>query len=194
MPTWIGNMPKDNGASDLEDSARLAGILVAAGQPPFPPAERYLSEHGNLVRWKFSTLPFTRDQLIPLAYFYSRDRVANSVLEGKLTEAASRFTAPNGKDFLAPHHRSHLQACLGGSWSLIGKTCLVAEIYWHTYHEGGVSEPNQLICMLLTAGPKYVRMWKKANPLWMTSIRAYWCGWRNEPELAERLINALTIY
>lgn len=199
MPQWIKcsngvTVPKDAGASDFEDSARLAGVLAAAKSPQLPTASAYIRADGSLGRWFGSELPFTRDQLVPLAYFYNQDRVANSALESKLTEAATRFTAPNGKDLLAPHHRAHLQACMGGSWSLLGKLCLVAEIYWHSLHEGGRSEPNQLICMLLTAGPKYVSLWKRANSHWAESIRAYWCGWRAEPMLAERLINVLTVY
>lgn len=198
MPQWIKcsnglTMPKDTGATDFEDSARLAGVLAAAKHPQLPPAAAYIRADGSLGRWFDSSLPFTRDQLVPLAYFYrghcpGTDLEGYMRLESKLIEASKRFTAPNGKDLLAPHHRSHLQACVGGSWSWLGKLCLIAEIYWHAHHEGGLSEPNQLICMLLTAGAKYVRLWKRANPHWAGSIRAYWCGWRTEPMLAESLI------
>ena len=198
MPTWIEGIPRDNGATDLEDSARLAGIMVAAKLRPYPAPSCYLNSKRELARWSGSTLPFTRDQLLCLAYFNSWNRDHNPFevlpslqMDIACKKAATKYTAPNGKDLLNPAHRSHLRACTGGSWSLLGKAFLLAEIYWHAMHERGLSEPNQLICMLLTAGPWYVRLWKRVNSNWRESINYYWCGWRNEPELAKQLIQRL---
>lgn len=195
MPTYINGIPRDNGATDLEDSARLAGMLTAAGMAPGLGPSCYLnSTTKELARWSGSILPFTRDQLIPLAYFYKNMRTIDITgdirMAGALLIASTKYTAPNGKDVLNPAHRSHLKACLGDSWSVAGKAFLVGEIAWHAFCVP-TSEPNQLICMLLTAGPKYVRLWKRLNPKWRESISEYWCGWRAEPELAEALIVAL---
>lgn len=197
MPVWIEGVPKDTGAADLEDSARLAGMMVAADIPytGLPTPNMYLNANGELARWKGSSLPFTRDQLIPLALYYTRCSTepyhSYVFFRDRMRQAANKFTAPNGKDFLAPHHRSHLNACIGGKWSLFGKAFLVGEILWQSFIEHGLSEPNQLICMLLTAGSKYVKMWKKVNVNWEESIRMYWCGWRQEEELAARLIERI---
>jgi len=197
MPQYISTdkgfiLPKDTGASDLEDSARLAGMLAAAESlQPLPTPGCYLNPQGELARWYGSTLPFTRDQLLCLAYFHYK--LGGGVLAPKLAEAAGKLTAPNGKDPLNPAHRAHLKACVSGKYegSLLAKAFLVTEIIWHTMHERGLSEPNQLICMLLTAGPRYVRLWQRLNNRWAESINMYWCGWRNETLLAAMLINKL---
>lgn len=192
MPTWINNIPRDNGASDFEDSARLAGMMAVANMGPCPDPEVYLDSEGNLARWWGSKLPFTRDQLIPLAYYYTRcNNFKQHVLEryrAKIRCSATSFTAPNGKDYLAPHHRSHLRACTGGQWSFVGKLFLLGEICFQSYLH---SEPNQLICMMLTAGPKYVKIWKRFNPRWALDIQDYWCGWRDEALLADLIIKRL---
>lgn len=194
MPTWVNGIPRDNGATDFEDSARLAGMLAAAGMSPLPQPDVYINKHGDLARWAGSSLPFTRDQLIPLAYF-AKMRPLPSLVYG-IEQCVGSFTAPNGKDFLAPHHKAHIRSCLNVTkkWSIWAKMWLKGEIYFHAMYERGLSEPNQLICMLLTAGPEFVRMWKRANPMWAESINYYWSNWRNEPELAATLIKVLAAY
>lgn len=199
MPVIVNGIPRDTGATDLEDSARLAGMLAVADMRPLPLPGMYLNKQGELARHKDSELSFTRDQLIPLAYYHASipnyvDMQAYYQMEYKLIKACNSFTAPNGKDFLAPHHKAYLKKSVYQSEfepSSLAKACLIAEIYWHAFYQRGLSEPNQLICMLLTFGDEYVRMWKSVNKNWEESINMYWCGWRNEPELAKKLINII---
>ena len=189
MPTWINGIPRDNGATDLEDSARLAGVLAITGE--MTPVYRYYTAARGLVRHPASELPFTRDQLLCLAYLHYKYRTlgsSNTPVQSSI-ESCIAF-APNGKDYLNPAHRQHLRICTGGTPSLWGNIWLVGEICWHAFCVP-TSESNQLICMLLTSPPMYVNLWKRLNVRWRESINEYWCGWRNEPELATALIKRM---
>lgn len=67
-------LPKDNGASDLQDSARLAGLLAVFEWPRYIGIHQYLREGlGKYVRHpKEHIYDFSRDQAICLmAGFYS---------------------------------------------------------------------------------------------------------------------------
>jgi hypothetical protein len=114
-------------------------------------------------------------------------------------EALSRAPLPNGYrvingDLLSPSQRNHLRLCIGHQGSWFGRLWLKLDILWSAYVQPR-AEPNQLLCMLMVAGPSYVRMWKRHHRKWREAIRAYWCSgpgaWRGEPELAEFLIRKL---
>lgn len=215
-------LPKDTGATDKMDSARLAGLMVAINYKSsginLDLYTKY-GENGVLVATRHpEEVPsnnyknFTRDQLIPLAaglkiqgksgtarklYHAAIDRgYRGQNTEADVDGSVKKF--PNGADIFTPSHMNHLRMCADEGSSLIGRLWLKLDILFNAKFYP-MSEPNQLICMMLIAGPEYVKMWTKLNSKWKDAIREYWSGWRQEPELAEELIahlnsiNSLTI-
>ena len=209
-------LPKDNGASDWADSARLAGLLSLV-DPEFPAyrcqayvawdddscqvvARRHpISTDNGANNWK----NFTRDQLMCLAAGlykadkkYSTDLLYHAArkrwyraqnIESDVPGTLKKF--PNGADLLTPSHMGHLRRGSGVDATELQDLWLKADIIAHNMLTP-LAESNQLICMVVMAGPEFVRLFKQ-NKQWKEAIRLYWCGWRNEPELAEKIINYL---
>ena len=188
-------LPKDSGATDFNDSARLAGIMVLFDHP--------LSQCINLQYYvdgllnsnsidgtfkyvrhpKENTYDFSRDQAVCLmSGFYNT---------GEHWLADKRYIT--GKDFLSPSVKGHITRCQSGEGTWFQNIWLKLDILYNAYFDP-MSEPNQLICMLEVAGPEYVKMWTKHNKKWREAIREYWSGWRGESELAEFLIKELEEY
>jgi hypothetical protein len=205
-------LPRDNGATDYMDSARLAGLIELFGSDHVD-LMKYVkyNEQGVLVairhpqevpsnNWK----NFTRDQLMCLVaglkkqghegtvrkLYYAamnRDYHAQNI-EDDYDGTLKRF--PNGADLLTPSHMNHLRICSGEKSTLLGRVWLMIDILFNGYISPK-SEPNQLICMCVSAGDWYIRLWKKVNPYWKGAIIDYWYGWRGEKELAMRMIESL---
>lgn len=184
-------LPKDTGATDWLDSSRLAGLMVVFDWPQKINLRHYLHTPSNKPTRHISdtnTKNFSRDQLVPLA--------AGLAQQPPLLDTADipkGWRAANG-DLLSPSQRNHLRLCKGGRGSKFGFFWLKIDILWSAYVQP-MAEPNQLICMLMVAGPKYVKMWKHHNKKWKNAIRGYWSegsgAWRNEPELAIWIIEKL---
>jgi hypothetical protein len=213
---FFDGLPRDVGATDLMDSARLAGMMVLVGHPLAPDLTRYVklskSREIELVRNPLEAPAnnphnFSRDQLVPLVaglymQAFSRKRGPCRLI---LKEAKARFfRAQNwqnddgsrklfGGDFLSPSVMNHLRLCAGQPSTWLGRMWLRFDILFNAIFTP-MREPNQLIAMCIVAGPKYVKMYKEETPEWRDAILAYWSTWRGEPELAEMLIKKLEAY
>lgn len=180
-------LPRDNGATDYKDSARLAGLLTVMGWPQNVYLIRYVNDDGNFIRHPSDSDPsdFSRDQMIPLVA-----GLKTKGLLGVVRPHSGKEVAQNG-DPLSPSQRNHIRMCAGLNPSWIGLQWLKLDILYSAYVDP-MAEPNQLICMLMIAGPEYVRMWTSKNNRWRDAINAYWRdSFRKEPELAEFLIKKL---
>ena len=183
--------PRDHGATDMMDSSRLAGMMALCEWPGFKMPNYFLND--QVVRCPVSDiegdqcrvhLNISRDQLVPLVAGYAYQNIPISL--------NFRFFTPNG-DFLSPSQRDHFRRCQGRKSTWLGRLWLRLDILFSAYVMP-LAEPNQLIAMLIIAGPEYVQMWTRHNEQWQESIRKYWSGWRGESELAERLIRYLSCF
>lgn len=205
-------LPRDNGATDMMDSARLAGLMAIVNHPLAPDLRRYLVGE-EAVRHPyeyFSNNPknFTRDQLICLAAglhvqghinsckmlynkAYYRGWFAQNT-EYDAPGSIKRF--PNGPDWLSPSNRMVLAKCAKKpGLFILGRLWLTADIVFNALFTPR-REPNQLISQLVVAGPRWIKFYKKVTPEWRYAITDYWCGWRDEPALASSLIDLLEKY
>lgn len=206
-------LPRDSGATDFADSARLAGLLATFDHPAMTAdlIARYIVEGDQGVRYPYldpmgnlsSNNPknFTRDQLMCLASGLAR--LGRQDLCLKLYEAAkarnyraqnverdvvgSTKEFPDGADILTFSDMNHLRLCAGLSGTILGYSNLIIDILVSSTFTRK-SEPNQLMCKCQTAGKLFVKMWRLLNWSIDQAIRDYWCGWRGEPELADFLI------
>lgn len=204
--------PKDNGASDWMDSARLAGMMALFNHPDMSReklAQYAVNDGFEAVRCPVdptgnpSNNPknFTRDQLIPLIagmskmdlpvicirlYAAAQDRKYRAQnIESDVPGSVKKF--PDGADLLTPSHMNHLRMCAGQGSSLLGKAWLIMDIMFNGLFSP-MSEPNQIMAMCKIAGPFYVKLLRKVNKKLDAAIREYWSGWRGESEFAEFLI------
>lgn len=208
-------LPKDSGASDYADSARLAGLLATFGHPAMDREKilQYVKEEGGeLVGMRYpyvdptgnlsSNNPknFTRDQLMCLAAGLSAldcpvacakllgaaERRGNRAQNVEKDVPGSTKLFPDGADLLTPSNVNHLEMCAGFKGTLLGKAWLVMDICWNAWFSP-MSEPNQLMCQAKIAGPMYVKLMRRLNKKLDAAIDEYWSGWRGEPELAQFL-------
>jgi len=178
-------LPRDTGATDLQDSARLAGIMTVIGWPQRIPLDRYLAHYpARYVRHpQESIYDFSRDQAVCLMAGF-----------GKLGQSIYvNADLIRGSDLLPPSVRGHIRRCQGLKANWFQDLWLKADILFNAYCVP-LSESNQLICMMIIAGPSYVKLWTMSNEKWKQSIEDYWCGWRGEPELAAAMINYIEEY
>lgn len=176
-------LPRDNGSTDWQDSARLAGIMTLFQYPTNRDLclTDYLNDAGKYIRHpKEYKYDFSRDQAICL--------MAGLWIDGLpyLVDAK----AITGKDFLSPSVRGHIRRCQDREATKFQDYWLKLDIYYNAFFDP-LSEPNQLICMLMVAGPEYVKLWTKLNTKWRKAITDYWCGWRGESNLAAHMINRI---
>lgn len=175
-------LPKDTGASDLQDSSRLAGIMAVFNHPLAPDCSKYCISPGKYVRhpeeYKYT---FSRDQAVCL-------------LAGLLAQGRTSYVDPDYKtegDVVTPAIRGHFRRCAGKFGTWLGDKWLIVDIYFNA-KIAPMNEPNQLICVLMThTDEKYLKMWTDLNKKWKESITEYWCGWRGEPELADLMIKTI---
>lgn len=177
-------LPKDNGASDLQDSARLAGILTVFEWPRVVAVSRYFDQEKRIfVRHPNERIyDFSRDQAICLmAGFYKRRLDVDRAWV-------------DGKDIFSPSHMGHVRICQGLAPRFHQKMWLWLDVLYSCFYQP-MGEPNQLLCILMVADKKYLKFWLKYNKHWRDAIREYWCEgageWRKEPELAEHMIKVL---
>lgn len=198
-------LPRDNGASDRQDSARLAGILTLFDWPQKidlreygTPKEEFLYRDkitGHLSRqvsWKYLNAyvrhpaeykyDFSRDQAICLIAGLSRQFPSDFWINAKYI---------TGNDFLSPSVKGHIQRCKGLKASWWQDQWLKAEILISAKFSP-LGEPNQILCMCVVAGPEWVKRYCKANPQWKRAIEIYWKeSYRNEPELCDHMIQKI---
>lgn len=190
MPHWDSlGLPKDVGASDFLDSARLAGMLSLVDPQNLIDLSLYTNgisyvRHPNADPFD---PPMSRDQAVPL-------------LAGMWAKKQSIMVDPNyqppNKDYISPSVRGHFNRCAGKGSNVIEDLWLVADILWSAYVRP-LDEPNQLIAMLIVAGPWYLKLWTMLNKQWEKSILDYWSendgAWRQEPGLANDLIRVIKL-
>lgn len=201
-------LPKDNGATDYMDSARLAAIMCMVQHPLTPNLLMYLI--GNqAVRHPIEVpannpLNCTRDQIMCLAvglhyqgHIDACKALYEAAKERKWYAQNSEYDYPgttkkfpNGRDYLSFSNRMILKLCAYNKGSMLGYMWLTLDIMFNAIFTA-TREPNQLIAQLLIAGPKWVKLYKLVTPKWRQAITDYWGGWRAESDLAEMLIKKL---
>lgn len=216
MPQYrLWGLPRDTGASDWQDSCRLAGLMTLTKHQSAPEMKYYTRESSEgLMGIRCPGEPpadnpynFSRDQLVLLvAGLYTQGNIElTKQLYIKAKERGYRAQNiehdypgttkkwPDGPDILSPSVMNHLRLCAGLPGFAIGYGFLVLDILINAAFTP-MREPNQLIAMCVVAGPKYVRLYKKTTSKWREALRDYWSGWRREPEIAEHVIQFLEKY
>lgn len=215
-------LPRDNGATDFMDSARLVGVMATFKCATAINAlnlGRYCVD-GIVYRYPVvddanpasnNPLNVTRDQILCLAagYFFKNwssrcvDILQQAYKRSKFTISraqnaesdvvGSRKPWTNGPDILSPSHMNHLRLCARQRGTTLGYIWLNLDIAFYSLFTPK-EEPNQILCMAMVAGPKYVKRMRRWNRHLDTALRTYWGGWRNEPELAEEIITHLRTF
>ncbi len=175
-------LPKEIGATDKNDSSRLAGIMTVFEWPRwidcalyFDNVKRRYVRHPDETKYDFS-----RDQTLCL--------VAGLWKQGLYNLVSLKYV--DGKDIFLPHHRGHLRRCAGEKASWLQDAFLWLDVLL-TSHISTKGESNKLLCMLMVADKKYLKYYLKHCKDWQANIREYWCSWRQESELAEHMISKL---
>lgn len=180
----IYGLPKVNGADDYADSAHLAGLLAIFNHPQQTALVWYFSEG------KYRRHPSEK------RYDFSRDQ-ATMLMAGFLSQKTSGLVDTkriDGKDILPPSVRGLESIAKTGKASWLAHQWLKGEIWWHSNLQP-LEEPFQIIALCKSYGGGYLKKWTVSNKLWKWSIRRYLSqldgSWRNEPELAEWIIEKI---
>lgn len=207
-------LPRDTGATDFMDSASRAGLMALFDAGFDPSGLCMYLDHEPLIGFVGRRHPFevpsnnyknfTRDQLVCLAAGlwkgggrYVPHLYENAVKSGNRAQNTEKDVVgstkkfPDGADWLSPSVMNHLRLCSGLKPTVLGTAWLIMDIVYHSLFTP-LREPNQLICMCVVAGPKYVKLFKKLNSKWKQGITDYWSGWRGEPLFAQIMIDRLT--
>lgn len=173
-------LPQIQNSSDLQDSAMLAGTLTVFGWPQKVDCSTYLVGPEYVRHPQEKRYSFSRDQALCL--------MAGLFVEGNPQLVDRKYVT--GKDWFSPSNMGHVARCQGRKANWFQNAWLWLDVIWHCFMTPK-EEPNQLLAMMLIADPKYLRFWMKHNTVWIDSINEYFCGWRNEPELAQWMIAKL---
>lgn len=183
-------LPKDNGASDWLDSARLAGIMTVFDWSQEVDCFNYILKNIKKDSFLYVRHPLNIDELL-----FSRDQ-AICLIAGLKLQKLELFVDKNfinGKDIFMPSHNGHVKRCQNRKASWFEDLWLWLDVFWNVYITP-MAEQNQLLCMLMIADKKYLKFYLKHHKQWKESIRSYWSGWRKENELAEHIIKKLEYY
>lgn len=153
----------------------------------------------------YSTDCFTRDQLICFVggLWRRNDKEAKSLArrifwshlkrgffcQNQLTQFERNDKGFFGRDPLGPQHIGHL--IIGAdlwwlNWFLfLSYPILIIDIIYATKVNPRI-EQNQIISMCFTHGLLW--LWVFLHPNWQGSIKTYFNGWRDQPEIAQELI------
>lgn len=207
--------PRTEAATDNMDSAMLAGLMATLGHPQSPDLRAYLYGRWGIVRcperlheedWCQNPFNVTRDQLAPM--------IAGLVAQGHILYAQclckaieqrgwraqnSEADKPgsikpwyNGADLFFGAEKEFCKNVLAmGYTNKKSYFWLSVKIWWHCfispYHE-----PNQLIALMATAGPKYIVRWKTLHPNWKECVSNYWLtSSRQDQEMNDFIIKTL---
>jgi hypothetical protein len=171
--------PKPNGASDFDDSSHLAGILVLTDHPQAPDMRQYVS--GNkYIRNPWTKVDCSRDQGILI--------MCGLLKQGHKDLVRTDFI--NGKDILLPSVHGIETIAKTGKPTWLQRQCLIAEL---KFDGESIEEPFQNMAKAWAYGE--LRLWTEINKIWDVAILNYLRGgrnkWRNEPELAEYIIQKI---
>lgn len=183
-------LPKDNGADDFADSARLAGILTVFEWPQKVDLKFYLQSKvpKNDITTIYVRHPlerkfdFSRDQTIPF--------IAGLYKQGLWYCVSEKYV--DGKDWFSPSHKGHIRRCKAEKANWFQDLWLWIDVLWASF-VAQMEENNQLLSILMIADVKYLKFYTKYNKLWEANVKSYWCNWRNEKELAEHIINKVKL-
>lgn len=179
-------LPKDNGADDFADSARLAGLLTVFEWHQHTSLKKYIINevdktvyvrHPNERKFDFS-----RDQTIPF--------IAGLYKQGLWYCVSEKYV--DGKDWFSPSHKGHFRRCMAEKATWFQDLWLWIDVLWASF-VAQMEENNQLLSILMIADVKYLKFYTKYNKLWEANVKSYWCNWRNEKELAEHIINKVKL-
>lgn len=196
---------------DGGDSANRTGLMALCESQPDMDVIHMFEQVGLGMRhptqepWN-NTGNFTRDQLTCLVAGLARsgrDAACKRLLKSHQERGwrcqnvdkdvpGSRKKWPDGPDWLAPDLRLHLRLCAGvdSRYYFVGWATLAASLVYNTKikPEG---EQLQFICQVVIAGPEWVKRYKRMHSNYKKAVTDYFCGWRDQPEIAEALINLL---
>lgn len=173
------------GASDMEDCSMFNG-LIALFEYRNVNLSNFITKDYKRVyqRCPGSKYDFSRDQVVCLWAGLWKQQLYFAVDKKKIT----------GKDLFSPANNGHYNWCRGLTNNWFNKLWLKAEILFHAKFKP-IAEPNQLIAMMMVAGPEYLKLWTKHNKFWAHSIAKYWFlddgAWRNEQAFGEHMINTI---
>ncbi len=205
----VRGLPRDVGATDTMDSARLAGIMASFEHPLSPDLSAYIVQDNQAVRHPFdfpanNPKNFSRDQFLCLIVGLRKQGKID--ICRKLRDAArdrnwfaqnteedipgSTKKFPHGADWLSFSNRMIINKCAGMSGNPLGYVWLFLEIVLNAI-KSPTEESNQLISQLLVVNKAWMKFYKLITPKWKEAITNYWSGWRGEPELATLMINKL---
>ncbi len=197
---------------DGGDSANRTGLMALCGSAADQNVVYLFEQVGLGMRhptqepWN-NTGNFTRDQLTCLVAGLAKSGhvdACNRLLKSHEERGwrcqnvdkdvpGSKKKWPDGPDWLAPDLRLHLRLCAGVSskYYFVGWAALAASLIYNTKikPEG---EQLQFICQVVIAGPTWLKRYKQMHPDYRKSITDYFCGWRDQPEIATELINLLS--
>jgi len=189
---FINGYPKVTGASDLEDSSHLAGILAIFDHPEAVECSKYVfAEEPKAIykRHPDSIYDFSRDQFICVA--------AGLIKQGHSEYVNLDYV--NGIDIMPPSVRGLVRIAHNKKPRFYQSWWLKGEIYWHSYLQP-LDEPFQLTALCMTydnfnGNNKLLKLWTTLNNKWHWSIRRYLSeldgAWRGEKELAEFIIEKI---
>jgi hypothetical protein len=192
------------------DSARSTGLMALFGSTEdlnlikefeVPKGSGLLTRHP----WDYTDDCFTRDQALPLIaglWAAKEFEITKRVFWSHAKRGffcqnyRTQFTRVNkgffGRDPLSPSHIGHLILCAKMYWLYpILPFCylwLFFDILWATKVKPDM-EQNQLISMLVVYDMLW--LWAWLHPAWQKPILSYWCGWRDQCQIAEFMIKGI---
>lgn len=186
------NCPKDSGASDWQDSARLAGLMTLFNYPHSVELTAYIEvkKVGDYYPW-LTISKYVRHP-VEKKYDFSLDQ-AYCLMAGlsRRRRELCRADFVVGKDWKNPKFMGFVNACQKNPVTLFQKFCLLLAILFHAYF-APKSEPNQLLSHLRVMPRKWIQLYCHLNKQWREGLREYWYegagAWRNEKELCEWII------
>lgn len=190
--------------ADGGDSARSTGILALVGSTVDRiNIARFFMGRGLLVRHPYQPIHddsrnFTRDQLLPLtAGMWAAGN--HTIVRRVFIAQAKRFFLcqnththpdgvlkkfPNGPDILHPGHIWHLILCAKLRYlywlAPIGYLFQLFDLLWSTKVKPD-EEQNQVFCMMVVSG--LLPLYLKLHPDFEKNMRYYWCGWRDQRDI-----------
>jgi len=184
---------KPNGADDYMDGPHLAGILALFSHPQAVDCVKYVVNRtldrdevkATYVRHpNDSRFDFSRDQFILLA----------AGLWAQKKHEFVNLDWVTGKDIMPPSVHGMVRIIHGKKPHFWQRWNFEAElkVNWTIQK---LEEPFQVIAQCMVYGDEYLKRWTEKNNLWKWAIRRYFSEldgrWRNEPELAEFVIQAI---
>ena len=215
MPQYLDGFPRDNGATDFGDSSRLAGVMALVNHPDTPDLSLYVIEKdGQSLGVRFpledlfnpgsnNPLNFTRDQLLPLMaglHKQGQQNVNKRLLDGIVSRGwraqnIERWEPGSEKrhaDIFSPSARLAIVKSAGVKPSpalfITGYSFLLLDVLWASIMPKKF-EINQTIAVAYLLGLLPII---RLIPDFKEKLTYYWGGWRNEPELAQQLIELIS--